>query len=126
MDIGGLWPSQCGARANCEDDGHGLGGQVAVQARDDVVLRAVEVGLAAVVAIALVVALSSGWLTGGAQKFSDWYASQVDGLLNINVVSTTVTLPQVQRTDLPILLIEPPAFSASGDDAVATPSPNTN
>lgn len=97
-----------------------------MQARDYVVLRAVEVGLAAVVAIALVVALNSGWLTAGAQKFSDWYASQVNGLLNITVVSTAVTLPQVQRTDLPILLVEPPAFSASRDDIVATPSPNAN
>jgi len=97
-----------------------------VQARDYVVLRAVEVGLAAVVAIAVVVALNSGWPMAGAQKFSDWYASQVNGLLNITVVNTAVTLPQVQRTDLPIPLVEPPAFSAPRDDVVATPSPNAN
>jgi len=97
-----------------------------VQARDYVVLRAVELGLAAVVAIAVVVALNSGGLTAGAQKFSDWYASQVDGLLNITVVSTAVTLPQVQRTDLPIPRVEPPAFSASEHNVVATPSPSAN
>jgi len=97
-----------------------------VQARDYVAMRAVEVGLAAVVAIALVVTLNSGWLPAGAQRFSDWYASQVNGLLNITVVNTAVTLPQVQRTDLPIPLVEPPAFSASRDNVVATPSPNAN
>jgi len=89
-------------------------------------LRAIEVALGAAVVVALVFALNGGWLTAGAQKFSDWYASQVNGLLNITVVSTAVTLPQVERTDLPILLVEPPAFSAPGDNVVATPSPNAN
>ncbi len=97
-----------------------------MQARDYVVLRAIEVGLAAVVAIALVFALSSGVLTTSAQKFTDWYASQVDGILAITVVSTAVTLPQIERSDLPIPQVEPPAFSASEDNSVTTPSPDAN
>ena len=93
-----------------------------MQARDYVLLRAIEAGLAALVVIALVFALNGGWLATGSQKFSDWYATQVDGLLAITVVSTAVTLPQVERTDLPIPQVEPPAFSAFGDDVRATPS----
>jgi hypothetical protein len=97
-----------------------------VQARDYVVLRAIEVAIAALFAIALVVALNSGWLAAGAQRFSDWYASQVDGLLNITVVSTTVTLPQVERTDLPIPQVEPRALSATRDNVLTTPSSGTD
>lgn len=89
-------------------------------------LRAIEVALGAAVAVALAVALNSGWLTAGAQKFSDWYASQVDGMLVVTVVSTIVTLPQVERTDLPIPKVEAPAFSASKDNVVATPSPTAD
>ncbi len=97
-----------------------------MQSRDYVVLRAVEVGLAAAVVAALLVAFSSGWLTASAQKFSDWYASQVNGLLTVTVVSTTVTLPQVERTDLPIPQVEPPVFSASQDDAEPAASPGAD
>lgn len=97
-----------------------------MQARDYVVLRVIEVALGAAVVVALVFALNGGWLTAGAQKFSDWYASQVDGLLEITVVSTVVTLPQVERTDLPIPRVEAPVFSASQDFVVVTPSPNAD
>ncbi len=101
-------------------------GRLAVQAKDYVVLRAIEVAIAAFIAIALVLALNSGWLAAGAQRFSDWYASQVDGLLNITVVSTTVTLPQVERTDLPIPQVEPRAFSATRENILITPSSNAD
>ena len=97
-----------------------------MQSRDYLVLRAVEVGLGATVAVALVVSLNSGWLTASAQKFSDWYASQVDGMLAITVVSTIVTLPQVERADLPIPQVDPPVSSASSDDAGVTASPDAN
>lgn len=96
------------------------------QSRNYVALRAVEVGIAAAVVVVLLVALNSGWLTAGAQKFSDWYASAVDGMIDITVVSTIVTLPQVQRADLPIPQVELPEFSAVGDDAGTTPSPAGN
>jgi hypothetical protein len=97
------------------------GGEVPVQSADYVVLRAIEVALGAAVVVALVVSFNSGVLASGAQKFSDWYASQVDGMLSITVVSTVVTLPQVERTDLPIPQDEPTAFSAS-EDEVKTPA----
>ncbi|MCB2411941.1 hypothetical protein LGT39_03645 [Demequina sp. TTPB684] len=70
--------------------------------RGDVLLRGVEVAIGAAVATAIFLAISSGWLVSGAQKFSDWYASEVDGLLNITVVSTAVTPPQPERTNLPV------------------------
>jgi hypothetical protein len=97
------------------------GGEVPVQSADYVVLRAIEVALGAAVVVALAVSLNSGLLASGAQKFSDWYASQVDGMLSVTVVSTVVTLPQVERTDLPIPQDEPTAFSAS-EDEVKTPA----
>ncbi len=104
-----------------------------MQSRDYLALRAVEVGLGAAFVVAIVVALNSGWLTTGAQKFSDWYASEMDGMLAITVVSTTVTLPQVQRADLPILpvetpipQVETPTVSASEDNAGPTASPGAN
>lgn len=77
-----------------------------------VVLRAFEVALGAVVVALLLVAINGGWLSTGAQRFSDWYASQVDGMLDITVVSTAVTLPEVHREDLPIPQQTAPASSA--------------
>lgn len=95
-------------------------------ARNYLVLQTIEVALGAIIVVALVTSLNSGWLTSSAQKFSEWYASQVDGMLAVTVVSTVVTLPQVERTDLPIPQVESPALSASGDEAGATASPDSN
>ncbi len=97
-----------------------------MQSKNDLALRALEVGLGAAFVIAIVVALNSGWLTTGAQKLSDWYAREVNGVLAITVVNTAVTLPQVQRTDLPIPPVETPALSASADEAEPTASPGAS
>lgn len=83
-------------------------------------LRVVEVGFAAMVVAALVVPLSGGWFAAGAKKFSDWYASEVNDLLTITVVSTSVTLPDVSKEDLP-LAPNDPALAAPGATAAATP-----
>lgn len=92
--------------------------------RDDVMLRAVEVGFSAVVTIALLVAVTGGWFTSATQTFSDWYASEVSGILDIDVVSTTVNLPQLDRADLPL----PPANAVprTGNSAGPTPSDSSN
>lgn len=83
-----------------------------MQSRNYVVLRAIEWALGAAVVVALIAAINGGWLTSSAQKFSDWYAAEVDGLLEITVVRTSVRLPHVERTDLPIRETWPavPAF----------------
>lgn len=90
------------------------------------VLRAVEAGFATLVVVALLAALTSGWFTAGAKRFSDWYASQVNDLLTVTVVSTTVTLPDVSREDLPLPRNDAPALSAPGGTAGATPGKGTN
>jgi hypothetical protein len=95
-----------------------------VRSRDDLVLRVVEVGLGAAVVAALVVALNSGFFAISAQKFADWYATEVNGMLSVTVVSTAVTLPQVERADLPIPQAAPTELSASGDDAEAPAGPS--
>ncbi len=95
------------------------------RSKNYVVLRAVEVGLGAAVVVILLVAINGGWFATGAQKFSDWYASEVDGMLAVTVVSTLVTLPQVERADLPLLPVESPAPDAPADDAATTAGPST-
>jgi len=90
------------------------------QSRDYVVLRAVEVALGTAVVIALAVTVNSGWFATGAQRFSDWYASQVDGMLAVTVVSTVVTLPQMERADLPLPHVDLPVAKTVADDAEAS------
>lgn len=97
-----------------------------MESRTYVMLRAIEWGLGAAVVVALIAAINGGWLTSSAQKFSDWYASEVNGLVEITVVDTSVTLPQVERTDLPIPQRPNPAFSAAEDDTPTTPEPGTS
>ena len=91
--------------------------------RGDALLRGVEVALGAAVVTALFLTLNGGWFVTGAQKFSDWYAAQMDGLLDIRVVSTAVTLPQVAREDLPIPDPDSLAFITTDDGPRATSSP---
>ena len=93
-----------------------------VRSRNDVLLRAVEATLGAAVVAALLVALTGGWLGAGAQTFADWYASKVDGLLHIIVVSTTVKLPQMERADLPLPQRSSPGRFATDDGTGATSS----
>lgn len=99
-----------------------------MQSRDYVMLRAIEWTLGAAVVVVLIAAINSGWLTSSAQRFSDWYAAQVDGLLEITVVSTTVRLPHVERADLPLRDVPQsvPAFSASTGEATATADPSSD
>ncbi len=93
-----------------------------MQSRIYVMLRAIEFGLGAAVVVALVVAINGGWLTSSTEKFSEWYASRVDGVLEVTVVRTGVELPHVKRADLPIRETpqSAPVFSASHGDAATT------
>ncbi|WP_291378392.1 hypothetical protein [Demequina sp.] len=94
-----------------------------VWSRNDIVLRAVEAALGVAVAIVLLMAFTDGWFTTGAQKFSDWYASQMDGVLEVTVVSTTVKLPPVERADLPLPDRDSWIYSRTDEGAGTTSSP---
>ncbi len=90
-----------------------------MQSRDDVAIRGVEAIFGVALAVALLVAFTSGWFTSAALNFSEWYALQVSGILDIDVVSTTVQLPQLAREDLPLLPTSAPVFSAPGNNVGA-------
>jgi hypothetical protein len=123
VDLGGVAALATGAAASRDNDDRGLRrvGKMS-WSRSDVLLRGVEVALGAAVAAALFLALNSGWFLTGAQKFSDWYAAQVDGLVDINVVSTAVTLPKIGREDLPIPDRDSLALNMTDDGPRATSS----
>jgi hypothetical protein len=126
---GGAAALATGASALREDGDHDLRkADEMVWSRSDVLLRAFEAALGIAVAAVLFIALTGGWLATGAQKFSDWYADQIDGMLSPTVVSNAVTLPRLERANLPLPDRDPlPVFVADdGPRATATTGANAS
>jgi len=123
---GGAAALATGASAPREDGGHDLRMvDEMAWSRSDVVLRGVEAALGVAAAGVLFVALTGGWLASSTQSFSDWYAAQIDGMLSPTVVSTAVTLPRLERADLPLPDRESLAVVVVDDGPLATSTAGT-
>ena len=70
--------------------------------KDLAIFHVVETVIALVLVMVLYHWVSTGALTTLGRSATGWYAHKVDGLFTINVKDTSIKLPQLGKSDLPI------------------------
>jgi hypothetical protein len=69
---------------------------------DLAIFRAVEAVVALVLVMVLYHWVSTGALASLGRSATGWYCHQVDGLFTINVIDTSIKLPQLDKANFPI------------------------
>jgi hypothetical protein len=70
--------------------------------KDLAIFRAVEAVVALVLVMMLYHWVSTGALASLGRSATNWYSHQVDGLITINVIDTSIKLPQLDKANFPI------------------------
>ncbi len=83
--------------------------------RDLAIIRAVETVVAVVIVFVLYQVLSAGVLASIGRSATSWYSHKMDGIFAVDVVDTSIQLPHLDRTSLPI------ASTPGAPDAPAGP-----